>query len=80
MDTHEVVIDRIRNLMNERGWTENKLATESAVPQKTINSIFNHKSVNTGILTIKKLCDAFEITLGEFFTTKEFDNLEQEIQ
>ena len=25
MDTHEVVIDRIRNLMNERGWTENKL-------------------------------------------------------
>lgn len=27
----------------------------------------------------KKFCDGLEITLGEFFDTPEFDNLEQEI-
>ena len=32
------------------------------------------------ILTIKKLCDGLEITLGEFFSTPEFDALEQEIK
>ena len=32
------------------------------------------------MMTIKKLCDALEITLGEFFSTPEFDALEQEIQ
>ena len=32
------------------------------------------------ILTIKKFCDGLEITLGEFFSTPEFDNLEQEIK
>ncbi len=32
------------------------------------------------ITTIKKLCDGLEITLGEFFSTPEFDNLEQEIK
>lgn len=32
------------------------------------------------IITIKKFCDGLDITLGEFFSTKEFDNLEQEIK
>jgi len=31
-------------------------------------------------VTIKKLCDGLEITLIEFFDTKEFRALEQEIQ
>lgn len=30
--------------------------------------------------TIKKICDGFDITLGDFFSTPEFDALEQEIQ
>jgi hypothetical protein len=33
-----------------------------------------------GAVTIKKLCDGLDITLGEFFSTPEFDNLEQEIK
>jgi len=32
------------------------------------------------VATIKKLCDALDMTLGEFFTTPEFDELEQEIK
>ena len=46
----------------------------------TISDIMNGVTKNPGILTIKKLCDGFGITLGEFFSTKEFDNLEQEIK
>ena len=52
----------------------------SAVPQATIKSILNGESKNPGTVTIKKLCDGLEITLGEFFSTPEFDALEQEIQ
>ena len=32
------------------------------------------------IVTIKKLCDGLDITLGDFFSTPEFDTLEQEIK
>jgi hypothetical protein len=32
------------------------------------------------IITVKKLCDGLDITLGEFFSTPEFDALEQEIK
>ena len=52
----------------------------ATVPQATIKSILNDESKNPGVVTIKKLCDGLEITLGEFFSTPEFDMLEQEIK
>ena len=73
MDTREAIARRIRELCRQRGITPNGLATTSAVPQATIKSILS-------AVTIKKLCDGFEITLGEFFSTPEFDALEQEIK
>ena len=42
--------------------------------------IFVNKSKSPEIATIKKICDGLVITLGEFFSTKEFDDLEQEIK
>ena len=80
MNTREVVAKRIYELCDERSWTPNHLANVSAVPQATIKSILNGESSNPGIVTIKKLCDGFEITLAEFFSTQDFDNLEQEIR
>ncbi len=80
MGTREIVAKRIYELCDERGWTPNHLANISAVPQATIKSILNGESSNPGIVTIKKLCDGFEITLSEFFSTQDFDNLEQEIR
>ena len=60
--------------------TPNGLSNLAAVPQSTIKSILNGESQNPGSVTIKKLCDAFEITLGQFYSTPEFDALEQEIK
>lgn len=80
MDTKETIANRIRQLCKDQGITANKLSTISAVPQATIKSILNGESKNPGAVTIKKLCDGFEITLGDFFSTPEFDNLEQEIK
>ena len=57
-----------------------KLAMESAVAPSSIKNILYGKSQNPGIVTIKMLCDGFGITLIDFFNTKEFRNLEQEIK
>ena len=80
MNTRQAISKRILDLCRERGITPNKLSTISAVPQATIKSILNGESKNPGAVTIKKLCDGFEISLGEFFGTPEFDALEQEIK
>lgn len=79
MNTREVIALRILQLCAERNITPNALSNISAVPQSTIKSILNGESQNPGTVTVKKLCDGFEITLGEFFSTPEFDALEQEI-
>jgi len=50
------------------------------VSQSTIKSILNGESKNPGIVTIKKLCDGFGITIVEFFDTEEFRTLEQELK
>ena len=80
MDTREAIANRIRHLCEKQGITPNKLSTISAVPQATIKSILNGESKNPGAVTLKKLCDGFEITLGEFFGPPEFEALEQEIK
>ena len=52
----------------------------SGVSQYTIKSILNGESKNPGIVTIKKLCDGFNMNIIEFFDTDDFKNLEQEIK
>ena len=80
MNTSEAIAFRIRQLCKERGLTPNALSNLSAVPQATVKSILNGESKNPGAVTIKKLCDGLNITLGQFFSTPEFDALEQEIK
>ena len=80
MNTQEAVAARILELCKERGITPNGLSNLSAVPQATVKSILNGESKNPGTVTIKKLCDGLEITLGEFSSAPVFDQLEQEIR
>ena len=80
MDTYTTVKNRILNLCEEKRMTINKLATESGVAPSTIKNILYGKSRNPGIVTLKMLCDGFGITLVDFFSTEEFNNLEQEIK
>ena len=80
MSTKEAIANRILQLCNERNMAINELASISGVSPSTVYSILNEKSKNPGAITLKKLCDGLEITLGKFFSTPEFDALEQEIK
>ncbi len=80
MRTKEAIANRILQLCDERNIAVNELANICGISPSTVYSILNEKSQNPGAVTIKKLCDGLEITLGEFFSTPEFDALEQEIK
>ena len=80
MNTKEAVAKRILELCKERQIAVNTLANVSGIPPSTIYSMLNEKSKNPGIVSIKKICDGLGITLGEFFSTPEFDHLGQEIK
>ncbi|MDO5595785.1 MAG: helix-turn-helix transcriptional regulator [Bacillota bacterium] len=80
MNTVTAVRNRILQLCNERNITINALATISGLLQSFINNIIYVKSLNHKIVTIKMICDGLNITLGEFFSTTEFNSLEQELK
>lgn len=80
MNTTMAVRNRILQLCNEREITINSLATISGLPLSSIKNILYGKSLNPKIVTIKMICDGLNITLGEFFSTPEFDGLEQELK
>ncbi len=79
MDTYTATKNRLLILLEEKRMSIHKLAIEAAVPPSTIKNILYGKSKNPGIVTLKMLCDGLDVSLIEFFDTKEFRELEQEI-
>ena len=80
LNTKQAVANRILELCTQRNIAVNALAAVSGMPPSTIYSMLNEKSQNTGVVSIKKLCDGLDISLREFFNSELFEHLEQEIQ
>ena len=57
---------RIRELMQERNWTEYRLAIASDLSQSTISNIFN-RNTTPSVSTLEAICKGFGITLAQFF-------------
>lgn len=79
MTVKDAVVERIQTLCREKGIRPNELANISGVTPSTVYSLLDKRRRDVSITTIKKLCDGLEVTLGTFFSTVEFDSLEQEI-
>lgn len=80
MSVKDMVVNRFTELCNERNIKINELAYRSGVTPSTAYSMMNPTRRDISIVTIKKFCDGLDITLGEFFSTRAFDELEQEIK
>ena len=79
MSVKNVVVKRFEEICKKRNIKINELANISGVTPSTAYSMMDNTRRDITITTIKKFCDGLDITLGEFFSTPEFDNLEQEI-
>lgn len=76
----EAVVARLQALCDERGLNPNSLANLAGVTPSTVYSLMDPSRKDVSIITIKMLCDGLDMTLGEFFSTEEFDHLEQELK
>ncbi|MBE7031781.1 MAG: helix-turn-helix transcriptional regulator [Ruminococcaceae bacterium] len=80
MDIKDAIVKRFLELCQQRNIKINELANISGVTPSTAYSMMDKSRRDISIRTIKKFCDGLDITLGEFFSTPEFDGLEQEIK
>ena len=60
------VLQRINELREERHWTEYQLAERSGLTQSTISSWYRKNMLPT-IPSLTKICDAFGISISQFF-------------
>ena len=61
------VLRRIRNLMDERGWSLYRLSMESGVPQSTLSNMFLRNNLPT-LPTLELICEGLSVSLPQFFT------------
>ena len=75
MDTHE----RLRQLLDERGWTEYRLAKNCGLSESMIANIYRRNTVPS-ITTLETICKGFGITLSQFFAEGEMVELTPELK
>lgn len=61
------ILSKIRQFRKERNWSEYQLSELSGIPQSTISSWYRKNQIPT-IYSLEKICNAFNITLAQFFT------------
>ena len=64
------VLEKIKIMQQERGWSTYKLAYESGLTQSTLSNMFARGTCPT-IDTLQMICDAFGISISEFFEENE---------
>ena len=80
MTVKDAVANRFREICKDRNIKPNELANWAGITPSSVYSMLDPKRREVSVNLVKKLCDGLDMTLGEFFSTPEFDGLEQEIR
>ena len=64
------VNDKINRMCEARGWTLYQLSDRTEIPYSTLNSAINRNAAPK-IDTLQRICDAFGISLAQFFMEDE---------
>lgn len=59
-------VEKIKKLLEDRQWSVYKLSKLSGVSQSTLSNMFNRNN-DPSISTLEDICNAFGITLSQFF-------------
>lgn len=70
----ENILDTITAYRKERKWSLYDLAAHAELKPSTISTWYNDNAIPT-IPSLVKICDAFQITLSEFFAKAEGNDL-----
>lgn len=70
------VLERINEIRLLRGWSVNYLAMEAGLTQSTLNNLYL-RGAEPKLSTLRAVCDAFGISLADFFSGMENDDLQK---
>lgn len=80
MTTQQAVCQRIKELAEQKGLSVNRLAERAGIHHSTLDAMLRGASPirNTGVTTVKKICQGLEVSFAEFWSSPLFQNLDYE--
>ena len=73
MKLNEAISKRITELCKEKNLTQYGLSMKSGVPQFTLSTVLNCTFPSMKMRIIYEICEGFEISLTEFFSSPLFE-------
>jgi len=64
------ILDRIKRLRDDRGWSNYRLAKEANISEGSLNNLFRLNNQPT-IPTLEAICAGFDISLSQFFAEED---------
>lgn len=80
MNQQQFLSNRIQYYCQKRGLTYYRLAYRSAVPLTTLLRIIDCSTKNPGIFTLIKICNGLGVSMTEFFSAEEFQDLSEDAE
>lgn len=74
MTYSEAIIKRLTELCAEKGYTVNKLATQSGITQSTVENLMMGKTKNPKLKTLHKIATGLGMTVSELL---DFDEMNE---
>ncbi len=73
------ILEKINQLMEDRGWTAYRLAKNSGLSESTIANIIRRNTMPS-FPTLEAICNGFGITLSQFFAEDEMVELTPDLK
>ena len=73
------VLLRLAELKNQYGWSDYRIAKESGLSPNTVSNIYRRNNVPS-MTTLEALCDAFGISMAQFFADNDMIEVTPEIK
>lgn len=73
MPYSKIVVNRIKQLCQEKGITANRLAKISGIAQSTLNDIIRGVTKDLRITVLYQIASAFDMTVAELLDIKELN-------
>ena len=73
------ILERLRELQQQYGWSDYKIAKEAGISPNTVSNIYRRNNVPR-IETLELLCNAFGITMSQFFADNDLLEVTPELK
>ena len=73
------VLQRLAELQQQYGWSDYRIAKEAGLSPNTVSNIYRRNNIPS-MATLEALCNAFGITLAQFFADNDMIEVTPEIK